>query len=47
MTLVGGRINYLAYVIVAFKEVGRYGIELNRGKFTLGVISAIKSGTFE
>ncbi|MCL5773705.1 MAG: CRISPR system precrRNA processing endoribonuclease RAMP protein Cas6 [Firmicutes bacterium] len=47
IVLVGDRVNYLAYVIVALKELGRSGIGLNRGKFTLGEISVIKNGTAE
>ncbi|MEW6418523.1 MAG: CRISPR system precrRNA processing endoribonuclease RAMP protein Cas6 [Nitrospirota bacterium] len=41
MILIGDRINYLPYVIVAINELGKMGIGLNRGKFSLNNISII------
>lgn len=47
MVLIGDRINYLPYVIVALIEVGKYGIGLNRGMFTLGDLSILKNNVSE
>ena len=41
--LVGPLSNYLAYVIVPFKELGQWGIGMGRGKFSLAAIDAIKA----
>jgi hypothetical protein len=41
MVLIGDRINYLPYVIVTINELGKTGIGLNRGKFSLNDISII------
>ncbi|MGB9714992.1 MAG: CRISPR system precrRNA processing endoribonuclease RAMP protein Cas6 [Thermodesulfovibrionales bacterium] len=41
MVLIGDRINYLPYVIVPLIELGKYGIGLNRGRFTLTDISIL------
>lgn len=43
MILIGDRVNYLPYVMVALIEVGKYGIGLNRGIFTLGDLSILKN----
>ncbi len=40
--LIGDRINYLPYVIVTLIELGKFGIGLNRGKFTLKDLSVLK-----
>ncbi|MDP3029808.1 MAG: CRISPR system precrRNA processing endoribonuclease RAMP protein Cas6 [Deltaproteobacteria bacterium] len=41
--LVGRLKDYLPYVIVPFTELGRRGIGLGRGKFTLAAIDAVKA----
>lgn len=41
IVLIGDRINYLPYVIVTINELGKTGIGLNRGKFSLNDISII------
>ncbi len=41
MVLIGDRINYLPYVIVPLIELGKFGIGLNRGRFTLRDLSVI------
>ena len=47
MVLVGDRINAFPFVIVPFKELGSYGIGLNRGKFELAGIEVLRDGNFE
>jgi len=47
MVLIGDRINYLPYVLVALMELGKYGIGENRGKFKIGDISILKGGNSE
>lgn len=47
MVLIGDRVNYLPYVIVTLIELGKVGMGLNRGKFTLNQIQVIKNGTSE
>ncbi|MEW5816642.1 MAG: CRISPR system precrRNA processing endoribonuclease RAMP protein Cas6 [Spirochaetota bacterium] len=47
MVLIGDRANYLAYVIVPFMELGKTGIGLNRGRFTLGDIGVMANGNSE
>jgi CRISPR-associated endoribonuclease Cas6 len=44
MVLVGDRMNYLPYVIVPLIEIGRTGIGLNRGRFSLGDIAVTGNG---
>ncbi len=46
MILIGDRINALPYVIVPFKELGAFGIGLNRGKFNLAGIEVLKDEKF-
>lgn len=45
--LLGDRINYLPYVIVALIELGKFGIGLNRGMFTLKDLSILKDNISE
>lgn len=47
MILAGDRINYLPYVIVTLIELGKFGIGLNRGRFTLKDLSVLKDGISE
>lgn len=47
MVLIGNRINYLPYILVALMELGKYGIGENRGRFKIGDISILKSGNAE
>lgn len=47
MVLVGDRINALPFVIVPFKELGTFGIGLNRGKFELAGIEVLRNGNFD
>lgn len=47
MILIGDRINYLPYVIVPLIELGKHGIGLNRGKFTLKDLSVLRDGISE
>jgi len=42
MILIGDRIGYLPYVIVPIMELGRVGIGLNRGRFSLRCIESVK-----
>ena len=42
--LVGDRINFLPYLIVSLRELGRWGIGVNRGKFVLGEMEIFKDG---
>lgn len=44
IVLIGDRINYLPYVLVALMELGKYGIGENRGKFKISDISILKNG---
>lgn len=44
MILIGDRTSYLPYLIITFVEMGRFGIGLNRGKFNLSDIDAIRDG---
>jgi hypothetical protein len=44
MVLLGNKINYLPYVIVPLIELGKSGIGLNRGRFTLSDLSVLKDG---
>lgn len=47
MVLIGDRVNYLPYVIVPLMELGKTGIGLNRGRFTLGDICISVNDTLE
>ncbi|MCX8118672.1 MAG: CRISPR system precrRNA processing endoribonuclease RAMP protein Cas6 [Desulfobacterota bacterium] len=47
MVLVGDRIRGLPYVIVPFKELGRFGIGLNRGRFSLDGIEVLRGGRYD
>jgi hypothetical protein len=42
LTLVGRGINYLAYFIMVFRELGRIGLGRSRGKFFLANIDAVQ-----
>lgn len=47
MVLVGDRVRFLPYLIVALQELGRWGIGLNRGQFSLGGLEALRQRGFE
>lgn len=47
IVLIGDRIDYLPHMIVPFIKLGKVGIGLNRGRFTLSDISVIKDGISE
>ncbi|MGB9628653.1 MAG: CRISPR system precrRNA processing endoribonuclease RAMP protein Cas6 [Thermodesulfobacteriota bacterium] len=47
MVLVGDRIKVLPFVIIPFKELGGFGIGLNRGKFDLDGIEVLRDGKFD
>ncbi|MCX8023247.1 MAG: CRISPR system precrRNA processing endoribonuclease RAMP protein Cas6 [Syntrophorhabdaceae bacterium] len=44
MVLVGKLIEYIPWVVVPFNELGRNGIGINRGRFTLGGVSIVVDG---
>ncbi len=46
MILIGDRVDYLAYVIVLILELGKRGMGLNRGKFSLTDIWIVKDNIF-
>jgi len=47
MVLIGDRVRFLPYLIVTLQELGRWGIGLNRGRFTLGRLEALTEREFE
>jgi len=47
MVLIGDRMNYLSYLIVTLIELGKVGIGLNRGRFTIRDIRILKDGASE
>lgn len=47
IVLVGDRLNFLPYLIISLKELGKWGIGINRGKFILGEMEILKGGQWQ
>lgn len=47
MVLVGDRVRFLPYLVVTLQELGRWGIGLNRGRFSLGRLEALTADALE